>query len=393
MKNNEVAKLRKLVSDDIWELFIECDVLIAGGAITSVHTNKDVNDLDIYFKSPEMLYKFIQSNYYSELDEDSTSNFKLSQLVAEQTDICSSEFSIIFTNITDKSLLGIDSQTGQAVQLIIYKIFPTVDDIFNDFDFTVCMGAYSPKEDKFYLHENFLKHNSQRYLEVNTKTSYPLISALRIRKYEERGYKISKAQTLKLLLRISEMKISTWKELKESIGGLYGLNMNEVFDEKVEFSIQNAIEILHNLESDNTFEIMHARSIPKYEIVSKLEPLFGRFDETDERESVSGRYFKNVLQMTDGRLISHWTSMFEYKFGEDLDGGSQGIFVYDGVDVLRGIYKSQASNVIIEILPLSDSIVNEVKDSDNPKKYTIVGKCIALPKVYTKEEFKRKFKK
>lgn len=44
---NELRKLQKLVSKDVWELFEKHDVIIAGGAITSVFCNREVNDLDV----------------------------------------------------------------------------------------------------------------------------------------------------------------------------------------------------------------------------------------------------------------------------------------------------------------------------------------------------------
>jgi hypothetical protein len=37
------------------------------------------------------------------------------------------------------------------------------------------------------LHEDFLKHNSQRILKFNPTTDFPIISALRVQKYEDKG--------------------------------------------------------------------------------------------------------------------------------------------------------------------------------------------------------------
>ena len=174
---NELRKIKSLVSEDTWEILQMSNAIIAGGAITSVFCNRDVNDLDVYFRNEEDFCVFLDL-------------------------VFGGGFHLVACHMTNRSILFRDKVTKQDVQVIVYKFFENELAIFNDYDFTCNMGALSfgwkergyPEDEQFVLHSKFMQHNSQRYLEFNTGTAYPLISALRVSKYAEKGYNISKAQ-------------------------------------------------------------------------------------------------------------------------------------------------------------------------------------------------------
>lgn len=217
------AKILKDHLGDTMQAIADFDGVIAGGAITSVFTNKPVNDYDIYFPDAKKASQFVAALYSKEFGYHN------------------------FTNVTNKSLMFVSRDSDAKCQLIFYKFHPDVQSIFNDFDFTINMGAYIPKEDKFILHEDFLKHNSQRTIQINTNTAYPIISVLRTQKYAERGYHVSKPQLVRLLLRLSQLGISSWKELKDHLGGMYGYNVDDIFPEDKEFSMELAISVLDTI--------------------------------------------------------------------------------------------------------------------------------------------------
>ncbi len=150
-------------------------------------------------------------------------------------------------NVTDKSMTFVRRAADVKCQLIYYKFFPTPEDIFNDFDFTVNMGCFSPKTGKFLLHEDFLRHNSQRTIQINTNTAYPLISVLRTAKYKDKGYHTSKPQLMRLLLAISQLKINSWEECEAQMGGMYGYNVQDIFDKTQPFSIEAACVALESI--------------------------------------------------------------------------------------------------------------------------------------------------
>lgn len=217
------AKILKDHLGDTMQAIADFDGVIAGGAITSVFTRKEINDIDIYFPDAKKASQFVAALYSREFGYHN------------------------FTNVTNKSLMFVSRDSDAKCQLIFYKFHPDVQSIFNDFDFTINMGAYIPKEDKFILHEDFLKHNSQRTIQINTNTAYPIISVLRTQKYAEHGYHVSKPQLVRLLLRLSQLGINSWKELKDHLGGMYGYNVDDIFPEDKEFSMELAISVLDDI--------------------------------------------------------------------------------------------------------------------------------------------------
>jgi hypothetical protein len=210
-------------SDDLIGLLADYGCWIAGGAVTSVFTGKEINDIDVYFPSKEAFSEVMGEIY------DGSVTFG-------NAHVC---------HITNKSLLL--QSDGQDVQFSVFKFFDSVEDIFESFDFTAVMGAYSLAEKKFYLHPEFMKHNAQRFLKFNKGTRYPLISMLRVDKYRERGYTSSKQEMLKIGMAIANKNFDSWDMVIDEVGSMYGLNPGEIFDTTKPFSLDEVITQLDNL--------------------------------------------------------------------------------------------------------------------------------------------------
>lgn len=122
--------------------------------------------------------------------------------------------------------------------------------MFSDFDFTINMIAVTIKDEKKYLHKDAMQHLSQRILVTNGWTKFPIMSVLRVDKYKQRGYSISKKEMLKLILACSGLNLASYDEVLEHIGWMYGLELDKVFDKERDFSIIECIDQLCKLESD-----------------------------------------------------------------------------------------------------------------------------------------------
>lgn len=363
---NEVRKLKELVSEDTWDLMKECNAIIAGGAITSVFCNRDVNDLDVYFRTPRDYVKFIYHIFEGEY-----------------------KFACVALNKTNRSVLLTDKETKQPVQLIVYKFFEDEQAVFNDFDFICNMGAlvFTDECEEIILHNDFLKHNSQRYLGFNANTAYPLISCLRVQKYIDKGYTISKAQMLRVLLAVNKKDISSWETLKDEVGGMYGLNMNDVFPETEEFSMDKALETLDEIFSDGKFKV--DKTFP--ELTTLFEIVEDHFaDKDDKRVDCSDIYFKNARQLPDGKIVSYYDSSFEYVVGQSVDGGKNGIYCAKGYRVLSATWGQMSDGVILELKGTSKNT--------NPTPYpwytmedNLFGP-VEVVAAYTLAEFKSKYK-
>lgn len=187
----------------------------AGGAVTSVFTGKPINDVDVYFKSREAFEYAVADAY-------------------ENSWWCVS---------SSKRAVTFSDNGGTPVQFMHFDFFPTAQDIFDAFDFTAVMGALDFDTGEFAFHDDFLKHNSQRLLRFHPGTRYPLASATRVLKYQDRGYAIGKGDILKIALASRKVKIDTWEDLKDQIGGAYGEKV-VLAGEGHEFSLDAAISAL-----------------------------------------------------------------------------------------------------------------------------------------------------
>lgn len=241
---------RKEVSDFIEELSDEitnsygyedlCDedgkapdinFFIAGGAILSTFTKTEINDYDLYFYTEEDFKNFNNciNNCASKILE------------------------------TDRSITYVRS--GQVFQLC--KVFGTPQEIFNKFDFTVCMAALpcaigenGLETKEFVFSETFLSDVMSKSLIFNEKTLYPLNSLVRLKKYLNKGYEINSVNMMKMALAVNILKIETVKDLKEQLIGI----SEEVSDTirnylsayKDDYKIDNPLEFFIKITGVNT---------------------------------------------------------------------------------------------------------------------------------------------
>lgn len=225
----EKKKLKSLLSKEIWGLFAHYGAMVAGGAVTSLFTNRDINDIDVYFPSEESLVRTIAAIYGND----------------DYTDQEIDSFSLVFKGKSQRTLMC--EYKGQEVQLMTFKYFANPQEIFDTFDFTVCMGAYDCKNDEFVFHEDFMQHNAQKYLKFNNGTAYPIMSLMRVNKYQDKGYEISKSEYLRVLCACLKLKVSSWEDVKDHCGGMYGYDMSKAFDESKEFSLDELSEQLSTI--------------------------------------------------------------------------------------------------------------------------------------------------
>ncbi len=194
----EKNKLYSYLGEDLINQLKKHKVFIAGGAITSLFCNRDINDIDIYFRDESSLLSLVEEFWDDNL-----------YIVSHTKKATQYNFSYMKNDI--------------PIQLIHFKYFNSPEDIFKTFDYTVCMGCFDFNTEEFVLHDDFLKHNSQRLLKFNSDTEYPIVSLLRVQKYEKRGYVISKPEFIRIILTCMNTEINSYEELKDQIGGMYGM--------------------------------------------------------------------------------------------------------------------------------------------------------------------------
>jgi len=178
---------------------------IAGGALTSVFLNTRVSDLDIFFHNQKAFYEFKRSQGR---DKPIFANKKY--FICE-TD-CAESYNI----------------EGTRVQLI-KKLYGEPYKVISGFDFTICMAAYLPAINRIIIGDDFLYHLSGKELHYNIG-NYPLASLWRARKYIEKGFKFPATELIKLALKMNEISIKSYRDLKEQLEGIDTLFLRELTD-------------------------------------------------------------------------------------------------------------------------------------------------------------------
>ncbi|WP_342532661.1 hypothetical protein MHB40_14510 [Lysinibacillus sp. FSL K6-0057] len=358
----EKNKLKAYLGQDLYNALKKSKAIIAGGMISSLFTNKEINDVDVYFRDYNSLYLFAEQTLSGNHVVSHTK--KATQFIKKH----------------------IDEQI--LVQIIHYRTYEKVEEIFNTYDFTVCMGAYDFEIEEFILHPEFLKHNSQRILRFNSNTSYPLISAIRTQKYENKGYKISKAEYFRVLMACMKLSITSYDELKEQLGGMYGESYDRLFDDvkDEEFDLQLAIDRIANFsKSENYFKEYRPIDYNIDDILDDLDKgerftitlkdgnkyrvingeVLGEYDSEKETSELNvdefykGEKFYKFVKKSGESLESFYRSSFKYVVGEEAKaekeynkntyGGDGKLFFNHRNKLKSSSYYGNNDSVLIEV--------------------------------------------
>lgn len=186
---------------------------LAGGAVASVFSSKPINDYDLYFKNEESFKEAVESAY-----EDG------------------------FWCVSVSSRAITFSDHGTIYQFMHFNWFENVQQIFDSFDFTCCMGAVDNDLKELVLHERFLPDLASSKLIFNEGTAFPAASALRLLKFMSREFAISRRELAKIIVAIQFSPPKDWEELKEQLGGAYSDPVT--MDSNSDFNLKNVIKSL-----------------------------------------------------------------------------------------------------------------------------------------------------
>ena len=348
----EKSKLKRLLPKT-FQLLEKYNCYIAGGAITSLFTGKEINDIDVYFKSKDDLFDFLTTELESEY--------------------------IIYVT---KKAITYKLTNAETVQFVFMNYYGNAKEIFDDFDFTINMGAFDIQKDKFILHKDFLKDNVNRKLVFNSNTAFPLVSGTRVRKYIMKGYEIDSLELTKILLTINNLKIKNYDDLEKHLGGMYGENILEFTKEEKENEF-NMLNILNKLEhyydeehefkrenkemgdlldiEDTTVRFQkllnlqlpcfeyngnYYISIKKDDYVQIDEEMVEKYPELYTRNTKMIAY-KFVHKVGD-KYYSYYDERYEYKIGQEQLPNNRFLYVCRYKDLKNTTYKDEKDKALLK---------------------------------------------
>jgi hypothetical protein len=315
------SKLLSYIGESFCQHLKNHRAIVAGGSIRSLFLGEEIKDLDTYFRSEEDLRAFIE-------DINLTDNNHVKVVTSR---------SITFSpNQKEDSKL--------TIQLVYFDYYASAEKIFEDYDFSVCMGAYDFFLGDFVFDKQFFEDNATKKISVNKGTKFPLISLFRVSKYKSKGYDFPQKQLLEFCKAINKFNYEDEEVVKDQTQGFYGIVEDQKWEPfevgEIEYAISKRIEYFEYNGSKIDCLTNKIISINEYEkfkskfVLSEFKPF---------------KVYKYVKDSPDGIYSSYYRSSFKYEVGKEVSDGNRGIYVNKSI-LADNMYSNQKDAVKIEIL-------------------------------------------
>lgn len=232
------------------------EVLVTGGSITSMLMGEDIKDFDIYFKTqaatqavaqyycnifkkqnptvlttPQVRTKderveiFISSagvvesedaadtpeeTYENDLMEGKADNQYQEQKGEDGEKVEKPKYRPIFLSTNAITL-------SDKIQLVI-RFYGTAEEIHKNYDFEHCKNVYDYGSNTLTLLPSAMEAILSKNLRY-TGSLYPICSLFRMRKFLDRGWRISAGEIVKMSFQISKLNLNDMNVLKEQLTG------------------------------------------------------------------------------------------------------------------------------------------------------------------------------
>ena len=199
----------------------EHGIMLCGGAITSAFSGASIKDLDFYVQDHEKLEsasKFIEEFFPS---------------------------ASLYESINARTWTRNKGRRKYRVQ-VITRFTGNAEKIFDDFDFTICQGAYNFGNERFEFGARFLQDIAKRDIVYCGKSHYPICALYRTLKYQRKGYNLRGVTMMHIALSIVQLKIGTYGKLKEQLFGIDTMFLQDLLagkDDALPFDYAEFVEM------------------------------------------------------------------------------------------------------------------------------------------------------
>lgn len=267
----------KSIDDEDLRQVVAKNTIVTGGAIASMLLGERVNDYDVYLKTKDStkalaeyyVKKFIELNgdkfngmdvkYTPEVREETIKNIKG---VEEERIVIYMKSAGVASESQEEytyyELRDMDDATEFATQLaeeikddskpryrpiflsqnaitlsdkmqIVIRFYGNPDEIHSNYDFQHAKCWYDYDKNHLHLDPEALECLLSRTL-IYRGSLYPIASIFRMKKFIERGWRISAGQQLKIMWQISEMNLKDHDVIREAITGVDAAYLHQLVD-------------------------------------------------------------------------------------------------------------------------------------------------------------------
>lgn len=282
--NIETKKWVETIQDKELKDKVKNNVVIAGGAITSLLEGETPNDYDVYIKDFDVLVEL--ANYYAELwNKDGRHKSKVTIQVDVPEPEGDVETSKVICFITSKGVAGEEEEitkasagteanieveedevadyrpvffTDNAISLkgkiqLVLRFWGEPEKIISSFDYVHCTNYFDRGNQDLHISKDALMSILNKQLKY-VGSQFPICSLFRMRKYMERGYTISAGEILKMSFQISNLDLTDINVLREQLIGVDTTYMTALVD-RLEQARENNVDIDYSYVVDLIDEI------------------------------------------------------------------------------------------------------------------------------------------
>lgn len=233
------------------------NTIITGGAIASMLLGEQVNDFDIYFRTPEATQAIGQhyvdafvaaTSHPMKLDVDGgririvTATGHRGETAGDIKTLTdpgeieesyeTAESGALATEDDGKPKFRPVFMSTNAITLshrvqIVLRFYGEPEAIHENYDFVHCTNYWTSWDDDVVLRQDALEALLARELRY-VGSRYPVCSVMRLRKFIKRGWTINAGQVLKMMMQISELDLTNPKILEDQLTGVDSAYFMEV---------------------------------------------------------------------------------------------------------------------------------------------------------------------
>lgn len=282
--NIETKKWVETIQDEELKDKVRSNVVIAGGAITSLLEGETPNDYDVYIKDFDVLVEL--ANYYAELwNKDGRHKSKVTIQVDVPEPEGDVETSKVICFITSEGVAGEEEEitkasagteanieveenevadyrpvffTDNAISLkgkiqLVLRFWGEPEKVISSFDYVHCTNYFDRGNQDLHISKDALMSILNKQLKY-VGSQFPICSLFRMRKYMERGYTISAGEILKMAFQISNLDLTDINVLREQLIGVDTTYMIDLVD-RLEQAQENNVDIDYTYVVDLIDEI------------------------------------------------------------------------------------------------------------------------------------------
>lgn len=260
------------------------DVVVTGGCITSMFQQEDVNDYDIYLKSPKTAFNL--AKYYANKIIEDTNNTVTSEdmkLLCSTNDgenlkydvqnslipvgLERTQIYIVSSGVYNrrdydkeppKEKYVVEFLSSNAITLsnkiqIILRFTGTPDEIHSNYDF-IHATNYWTKEEGLVTNTRALECIMAREL-IYRGSKYPLSSIFRTRKFIQRGWSCHVGNYLKMAMQLNDLDLTDINVLRDQMTGVdsaYLLSIVDALDNpNIDITTSYVCELVDRMMSEN----------------------------------------------------------------------------------------------------------------------------------------------